>query len=293
MDLWLCLNLIFGEDTGGNNYIITVDANDVNRFYADNEEEAIEKYERFKEDWGNSEHGDLTQNIKPIAPRYESKEIKTEGILNKDDIVNGFEEYTKSIGLEPEEADTAILGEYLADVATFNIIDDNDINILNEAEDEIIKKYNLQEPDYDDYDTGVFYESEDVSVDDNTEDKLFSGVEFEEKIPHRMRFKHWEIINEDPYTLDPIRNDLYWVTQQFFGKDEVEQFANAFKETPFDRALVTVRDLSTYQISTDEAKNVLVIIDKNGNIDSTGYENIIREIGYDFDYETGKWLDEE
>lgn len=200
MDLWLCLNLIFGEDAGGNNYIITVDANDVNRFYADNEEEAIEKYERFKEDWENSEHGDLTQ---------------------------------------------------------------------------------------------VFYESEDVSVDDNTEDKLFSGVEFEEKIPHRMRFKQWDIIIND---IDE-GHDLYWVTQQFFGKEEVEQFAKAFKELPFDKAYVTVRDLSTYQFNEDEKNKVFVIINNHGRaaerINSYNYENKIKENGYDFDYETGKWSNEE
>ena len=145
----------------------------------------------------------------------------------------------------------------------------------------------------------ILDESDDIENEEKIEDeekieeKPFSGVDFETKIPNRMRFKQWDIIRDDPYTLEPTRNDLYWVTQQFFGKEEVEQFANAFKETPFERALVTVRDLSTYELSTDEAKNVLVIIDKNGNIDSTGYENKIKEIGYDFDYETGKWSDEE
>ena len=119
---------------------------------------------------------------------------------------------------------------------------------------------------------------------DKENNKIFSGIEFEKKIPHTMRFKQYDVLDDNEEL------ELYWVTQQFFGKDEVEQFANAFKETGFERVFVTVRDLSTYQISTDEAKDVFVIIDKNGNIDSTGYVNKIKEIGYDFDYETGEWL---
>ena len=122
---------------------------------------------------------------------------------------------------------------------------------------------------------------------------LFSGVDFETKIPNRMRFKQWDIIIND---IDEEHN-LYWVTQQFFGKDEVEQFAKAFKELPFDKAYVTVRDLSTYQFNEDEKNKVFVIINNHGRaaerINSYNYENKIKEIGYDFDYETGKWKDED
>lgn len=73
----------FGTDFRGNNYIITVDANDVVRFRANNDEEAIEKYNQFKNDWNNSDHADLTMDIKSIAPRNESENL-TEDIDDED-----------------------------------------------------------------------------------------------------------------------------------------------------------------------------------------------------------------
>lgn len=74
----------FGTDVNGNNYIITVDANDIKRFRANSDDEAIKIYNDFKNDWDNSDHADLTADIKSIAPRNESKTI----------IDNGDETYT-------------------------------------------------------------------------------------------------------------------------------------------------------------------------------------------------------
>ncbi len=65
----------FGTDSKGNNYIITVDANDVKRFGATSDDEAIEIYNKFKENWNNSDHADLTMNVKSIAPRNESAKL--------------------------------------------------------------------------------------------------------------------------------------------------------------------------------------------------------------------------
>ena len=74
----------FGTDSKGNNYIITVDANDIKRFRADSDDEAIKIYNDFKNEWDNSDHADLTADIKSIAPRNESKTI----------VDNGDETYT-------------------------------------------------------------------------------------------------------------------------------------------------------------------------------------------------------
>ena len=274
----------FDEDAKGNNYIITVDANDVNRFYADTEEKALDIYESFKEDWNNSEHGDLTQNINSIVPRTEDKKIEEaiefgkvykeksrnypsrtvyfktkeeldefvkynnildymykeypegyfsisydrkydknvnikdkskiinsedlkkqyisqvkeviltynrsavpiaiekivsevntdkrfndndkeevkktiksliensefnntikleegEDRMTKESIIKGFIEYVRDLGLEPEEADLVILGEYITDELLNDIIDDTDLDLIDDAEQEIIEKY--------------------------------------------------------------------------------------------------------------------------------------------------------
>ena len=66
--------------------------------------------------------------------------------------------------------------------------------------------------------------------------KSFSGIEFEKKIPHNMRFKEYDILDNSL--------DLYWVTQQVFNMEDLKQFQKAFKNTPFVQAYVTVRDFS-------------------------------------------------
>ena len=82
----------FGTDFKGNNYIITIDANDIIRFRADNDDEAIEKYNKFKEEWNNSDHGDLTTDIKPIAPRNESALTEAEDDEELEDIKDDVKE---------------------------------------------------------------------------------------------------------------------------------------------------------------------------------------------------------
>ncbi len=81
----------FGTDSKGNNYIITVDANDVKRFSATSDDEAIEIYNKFKENWDNSDHADLTMDVKPIAPRNESAKL-TEADDDIEDLKDKAEE---------------------------------------------------------------------------------------------------------------------------------------------------------------------------------------------------------
>ena len=63
----------FGTDSKGNNYIITADGNDIKRFYAKNDAEALRVYNDVKAKWNYDDHPDLTMNIGSIAPREESK----------------------------------------------------------------------------------------------------------------------------------------------------------------------------------------------------------------------------
>ena len=129
--------------------------------------------------------------------------------------------------------------------------------------------------------------SEKRSKEDLTEsnENKFSGTEFEKKIPHVMRFKEYDVKeNEDGKT-------LYWVTQQFFTLDELEEFQKAFVELTSDNfkdAYVTVRDLSHYNLDEDYEDGVLCYITAQ-NIDCTGYEDACEK--YKFDLHKG-WLDE-
>ena len=102
-------------------------------------------------------------------------------------------------------------------------------------------------------------------------DKSFSGIEFEKKIPHNMRFKEYDILDNSL--------DLYWVTQQIFNMEDLKQFQKAFKNTPFVKAYVTVRDFSTYNPKEIETNNVFAIVTKN-SIDATGYKEACKERGW-------------
>ena len=111
------------------------------------------------------------------------------------------------------------------------------------------------------------------SADLKESDGPFSGVEFEKNIPHEMRFKEYNFVNI---------NDLYWVTQQPFSLNQLNQFAEAFKNTKFSKAYVTVRDFSTYDFENDLSRNVFAIIDKyNDIIDPTGYVEAVKKEGWE------------
>lgn len=119
-------------------------------------------------------------------------------------------------------------------------------------------------------------------------EEKFSGVEFEKNIPHVMRYKQYDVSeNENGET-------LYWVTQQFFTLEELKQFQKAFiselanDKFGFTEAYVTVRDLSTYDLKEDYENGVLCYITKY-DLDYEGYEEFCKE--YNFDLNKG-WLEE-
>lgn len=112
---------------------------------------------------------------------------------------------------------------------------------------------------------------------------VFDAEEFEKLIPHKMRWKEWNKVND---------NDLYWVTQEFFSEAELKEFAEAFKTTGFDKAFVTVRDLSTYDYVRDLASKVFVVVNKDGTYDMTDYLNTCENEGYDKSLYESKKLNE-
>lgn len=85
--------------------------------------------------------------------------------------------------------------------------------------------------------------------------KPFDVNSFESKIPHNMRFKVWDSVND--------KNTLYWVTQEDFSVKDLEQFAVALMDFAdyFDSAAVTVRDLSSYDYQEDLDSDVLCTVD--------------------------------
>lgn len=66
------LKFNFGSDLHHNNYMITVDANDVKRFYASDDKEAISIYEQFKTEWQNSDHVSADLNVQPLVTENNS-----------------------------------------------------------------------------------------------------------------------------------------------------------------------------------------------------------------------------
>lgn len=130
------------------------------------------------------------------------------------------------------------------------------------------------------YDIDPEWIQEDTTQDDNlnqdvsnlNENNLFSGVEFEKSIPHNMRFKDYEVL-ENPY-------DLFWVTQAPFDMNDLKQFQKALiNNTPFAKAYVTVRDFSAYDPNEVYTKDIFAIVTAN-KIDATGYMKACEEEGW-------------
>jgi len=96
----------------------------------------------------------------------------------------------------------------------------------------------------------------------------FSGIDFEKKIPHNMRFKEVDILNDN----------LYWITQEFFNQEDLLEFQKAFRETSFKKAYITTRDLSwSYNFEEDKTNHVLVVLTKE-EINSKDYFEAVHSV---------------
>lgn len=117
------------------------------------------------------------------------------------------------------------------------------------------------------------------SIKSNLNESNF-GLDFEKNIPHDMRFKHYDFVSVTDDFGREKGESLYWVTQEPFDDLDLEHFRDAFVDTPYSDAYVTVRDLSSYDLNSDKDEGVLVHITKDGKIDSNSYMKIANENGW-------------
>ena len=88
--------------------------------------------------------------------------------------------------------------------------------------------------------------------------------EFESRIPHNMRFKQFDSLDN---------GELYWVTQEFFDLADLQTFAKSLGEFGYDKAYVTTRDFSGYDFDEDLARDVFAIAYSDGTCDIEDYAN--------------------
>ena len=101
----------------------------------------------------------------------------------------------------------------------------------------------------------------------------FNSTSFEERLPYPMRFKLYEIVNE---------NELYWVTQEPFAVDDLKFFQEAVKaySGTISKAYVTYRGLSGYNCQEDWERCVLAEVTAD-SIVADGYIQAMEDKGMD------------
>lgn len=100
----------------------------------------------------------------------------------------------------------------------------------------------------------------------------FNSYEFEKLLPQTMRYKQVNKVNG---------NEIYWVTQDIFSVEELQQFRQAVREYDGDikKFYVTARDLSPhYSFEDDRAENILAVVTPD-TISEEAYVNAIRKAG--------------
>ena len=107
----------------------------------------------------------------------------------------------------------------------------------------------------------------------------FDSNEFEKLIPHGMRYKQAEVVND---------KEMYWVTQNIFTSVELQQFQKAIREYDgnIEKFYVTSRDISSsYNFEDDRANKVLAVVTPD-SIQQDDYVKAIQEAGF------GEYLNE-
>ena len=95
----------------------------------------------------------------------------------------------------------------------------------------------------------------------------FSSQEFESKIPHEMRWKEWDVVTDNSGN-----TCLYWVTQQYYSKEQLEQFKKVLSDLygdVFNCAFVIVRDDSTYDFYEDSTSGRGDFITLGGSVNES------------------------
>ena len=76
-------------------------------------------------------------------------------------------------------------------------------------------------------------------------------INFEKNIPDTMRFKEYHVVDDI----------LYWVTQEPFDEFDLRYFIDVLEDTYLKKAYIVVRDVSSYDLKKDMAKQVGVMVD--------------------------------
>ena len=238
-DLFLSLmKFNFGTDSKGNNYIITADGNDIKRFYAENNAEALRVYNDVKAKWKYDDHPDLTMNIGSIAPREESK--KEEDCTQ----AGAIQGPTTVFGSEDEKEKKE---EYYSLSDDEHIIWDSEIDLYNEnTMDEVRNndyqdyldnaKANNEEPvDFEEYyenliANGFFDNYMDSNLDDLTENIL---PEIEKQLNNDLLLLSGDYGSNYPDFRPSGEGGVLWE----HGVDEFKSYTSEF-----DRVCITTKN---------------------------------------------------
>lgn len=221
-------------------------------------------------------------------------------MLRGKDILYVLEDYTQEIGEDIDlsrflqyvnkaqnlNVDTSEVTDWISDkpaekiALAYQYLDEKTaMNLIKECYgDEFFDKFQeFLDKELETLDTDkIHYIDESKSMSLRESKYKFNSIEFEKSIPHNMRFKDYEVL-ENSY-------DLFWVTQAPFDMNDLKQFQKALiNDTPFAKAYVTVRDFSTYDPNEVNTKNIFAIVTFD-KIDATGYMKACEEEG---------WLDED
>ena len=92
-------------------------------------------------------------------------------------------------------------------------------------------------------------------------------INFDKNIPSTMRFKEYHVVDDI----------LYWVTQEPFDELDLRHFIDALENTYLKKAYIVVRDVSSYDLKKDMAKQVGVMVDLTDDISIVWGKNAMTE----------------
>lgn len=98
----------------------------------------------------------------------------------------------------------------------------------------------------------------------------FSSLDFEKKIPNKMRWKENSIVEDN--------TALYWVTQEIFTETDLDKFQAALRDTDIEKAYVIPRDLSGYSFEDDMRNNAPFAVVTKDSISCKDYVDRIKSV---------------
>lgn len=178
---------------------------------------------------------------------------------------------------------------YLGHLQNF-MIDNNIDDIVVGATSETLRKHYGNAPLTNEYFSPDYTFSKDLPEEYNkyfqeytsSEKSIsFSSLDFEKKIPDRMRWKEKSIVEDNRV--------LHWVTQEIFTEADLDKFQAALKDTDIEKAYVIPRDLSGYSFEDDMRNNVPFAIVTKDSISCKDYIDKIKSV---YDYDVSKQQEE-